>query len=153
MTSQHTPSGALSDTTGVPRHPINAAPFTQPYWDGTRDRRLLVQYCADVDRYQYFALPTNLYTSHERPQWREVEPVGELFSYTITERAPAGSFRDQEPYAVAVVTLDIGVRVMGNLIHCERADIRIGMRLSGHWLPNPDGTNLLMFEPAESKSA
>ena len=152
MTSRHTPSGALSDTTDVPRHPVTATPFTQSYRDATRDRRLLVQYCADVDRYQYFALPTNLYTSHERAQWREAEPVGELFSYTITERAPR-PFRGHEPYAVAVVTLDIGVRVMSNLIHCERPDIRIGMRLRGHWLPNPDGTNLLMFEPAESKSA
>jgi uncharacterized protein len=47
-----------------------------------------------------------------------------------------------------IVTLEEGVHVMANLVHCELDEIRIGMQVAPCWAPLPDGTHLLMFEPA-----
>ena len=48
---------------------------------------------------------------------------------------------------LAVVTLDEGVNVMANLVHCTLEEIRVGLRVVPFWAPLPNGTHLLMFEP------
>jgi uncharacterized OB-fold protein len=48
---------------------------------------------------------------------------------------------------VVTVRLDVGVDVISNLVDCDLADVRIGMRVRPHWLPQEDGTALLLFQP------
>ena len=45
---------------------------------------------------------------------RKVESSGQLISWTMIRRPPT-AFRDEGPYAVAVVKLDAGVQVTGRL--------------------------------------
>lgn len=45
---------------------------------------------------------------------RNVESSGQLISWTMIRRPPT-AFRDDGPYAVAVVKLDVGVQVTGRL--------------------------------------
>jgi uncharacterized OB-fold protein len=119
--------------------------FTRPYWEATRDQRLVIQY-DDHGRPQFFPMPISLKAARRSFSWREVEPAGELFAYTITHRAP-NSFDGPVPYVVATITLDVGVRLISNLVDCPPAAVRIGMRVSGTWLPLQDGTHLLQFRP------
>ena len=64
---------------------------------------------------------------------REFEPVkladkGTLFTYTII-RVPPQQFVDQSPFAVGIVELDDGVRLMGQLVDCDFADLKIGLKV------------------------
>ena len=52
------------------------------------------------------------------------------------------------PYAVALVDLAEGVRVMANVIDCAPDDVKVGMAVRATWQERPDGRNLLQFEPA-----
>ena len=52
-----------------------------------------------------------------------------------------------EPYVLAMVTLDEGVNVMANLIRCTEEDLKAGLRVKPYWHPLSDGRHLLLFEP------
>lgn len=136
-----------NDTLGVQRHAPTPRSFSRPFWEGTREKKLLVQYCKRSGKYQFYPRPTSIFTGrHSDLEWREVSGKGEIFTYTVARRAPE-AFRGHEPYLIATVTLDVGVNVLGNLVHCGLDEVRIGMRVRPFWAPLPNGTNLLMFEP------
>jgi uncharacterized OB-fold protein len=147
-----TMSMPVNDTLNVLRPDIAPYTFSMPYWEASREKRLLVQYCRDTGQYQFYPRPTSIFTGKRNLEWREVSAKGVLFSYTIGRR-PADIFRGHEPYCVAAVTLDVGVNIVGNLIHCDIEAIKIGMSVGPYWHPIANGMHLLMFEPASKKNA
>jgi uncharacterized OB-fold protein len=139
------------DTAGVDRLPIRPAPFTAPYWEAAREHRLVIQFCPDAQRYQFFPMPMSQFTGRRDLEWREVLATGQLYSYTVTHRGP-GPFRGHEPYVVASVDLDAGVRVIGLLVGSPPENIEIGMPVIGCWSDLPDGNSLLMFTPQAARA-
>lgn len=123
--------------------------FSRPFWEATRQKKLLIQYCRATGKPQFYPRPTSIFTGKRALEWREVSGEGSLYTYTIANRGP-GPFRGYEPYVIANVELDAGVNIIGNLIHCEPDQIVIGMRLRPYWAPLSGGMHLLMFEPNRS---
>jgi uncharacterized OB-fold protein len=70
----------------------------------------------------------------------------DLFLHDRPSRA-SPPFQGHEPFLIGLVTLDEGVNVMANIVHCGLEKIRIGLRVKPFWLPLANGTHLLMFEP------
>jgi uncharacterized OB-fold protein len=63
-------------------------------------------------------------------QHREFEPVtlpktGKIDTFTVI-RVPPSQFQDLAPYAVGVVELDNGVKIMSQIVDCEFDEIEIG---------------------------
>jgi len=143
-------SAKLNDTLSVKRDAPKPRSFSQPFWQATRDKKLLLPYCRRSGRYQFFPRAASIAAGTRDLEWREVSGRGEVFSYTIARRARP-PFQGHEPFAIVVVTLEEGVNLMANLVHCELDAIRIGMKVVPFWAPLPDGTHLLMFEPARSE--
>lgn len=137
----------LNDLLEIERPLPPARSFSAPFWEATREKRLVIQYDRVADKYQFYPRPTSIFTGRRGTlEWREVSGRGALFSYTIVRRARP-PFRDREPYVVAMVTLDEGVNVMSNIIGCVEEDLAAGLRVKPYWHPLPDGRNLLLFEP------
>jgi uncharacterized OB-fold protein len=67
----------------------------------------------------------------ENIDYKLVSGSGTVWSYTIVRFAHgnAGHLGLEVPYAVVLVTLDEGVRMMGNLIACPPEQVKIGMRV------------------------
>ena len=138
---------ALNDLLDVERPLPPVRSFSVPFWEATREKRLLVQYDRVAEAYQFYPRPTSIHTGRRANlEWREVSGKGEVFSYTIVRRARP-PFRDKEPYVLAMVTLDEGVNVMANLIRCTEDELAAGLRVKPYWQPLPDGRHLLLFEP------
>ena len=136
----------LNDTSSVKRS-FNRFAFTLPYWEATRDKKLLLQYCKATQKYQHFPRPVSIFTGRVRDiEWREARGHGAVAAYTVAHRGTL-AFRGAEPYAVIKVTLDEGVNFISNMVRCTTEDLRIGMRVEPHWHPLDDGTHLLMFQP------
>jgi len=136
----------LNDTLDVKRD-IKHFDFSMPYWEATRQKKLLIQYCKATGKYQHFPRPVSIFTGRRRDiEWREVSGKGTLFSYTIAHRGTP-LFRGSEPYAVVNVTLDIGVNVIANMVNCKAEELKVGMKAKPYWHPLEDGTHLLMFQP------
>ncbi len=65
--------------------------------------------------------------SQEMEKTKLVE-TGKVLTYTII-RVPPHQFVDQAPYAVGIVELDDGVKIMGQVVDCDFEDIKIGMKV------------------------
>src|ERR1700719_1292310 len=109
----------LNDTLSVAREPPRPRTFSQAYWDATREKRLLIQYDKRSGKYQFFPRATSIYDGRRNLDWREVSGRGEVFSYTIVYGARP-PFQGHEPFVIGLVTLDEGVNVMTNIVHCAR---------------------------------
>lgn len=139
-------SNSLNDTLSVARPTPRTFRFSKPFWDATRDRKILLQYCRATGRYQFYPRPVSLFTGRRDLEWREVSGKGQIFAFTVAHigRPP---FAGHTPYLIATVTLDEGVNMIANVIRCPMDSIAVGMRVRPTWAPLPDGTNLLLFEP------
>ena len=134
-----------NDTTAWQRPAPQPTSFTQPFWDATRERRLLLQYCTVARKFQHYPRPVSIYTGRHTIEWRAVAGTGQVYAFTVTHRAPP-AFRGQEPYIVAAIELDEGVRLMSNIVGCRPADVRVGARVRLAWAPTADGFNFPVFE-------
>lgn len=121
--------------------------FTRPFWDATREKRLLIQYDRVAQAYQFYPRATSIFTGKaSNLEWREVSGKGQIFTYTVARRARP-PFRDHEPFWLAMVALDEQVNIMANIVRCTQEQMAIGLRVRPHWAPLSDGRNLLLFEP------
>lgn len=125
---------------------IRQLPFSKPFWDATREKRLLLQYCPQADIYQFFPRPVSIATGLTDLEWREVDGRGEIYSYSVTHVGPK-QFKGCEPYVVIIARLDAGVDIVSNIVNCADEDLRIGLRIRPFWMPLEDGRHLLLFEP------
>jgi uncharacterized OB-fold protein len=133
--------------TPAPRLPeIVPSKFSQPFWEATREKRLLLQYCPRSAQYQFFPRPLSIFTGRRDLEWREVSGRGTLYTYTLI---PDSSVATQErPVRIlAIVELAEGVRMLSNIGNVALEALRIGMPLVPLWEPLPNGMHLLKFQP------
>ena len=103
----------------VYRKPIPVpTPETQFFWDKCKEHELWLQRCQDCKHiffYPRMHCPQCL--SDEVPGFR-ASGKGTLWTYMINHRAVPG-FEDDAPYAIAVVQLEEGPRMMSNIVGIE----------------------------------
>lgn len=54
---------------------------------------------------------------------------GELATYTIIRIAPSG-FGDLAPYAIGIINLEEGIKIMGQITDCNPEELKIGTKLT-----------------------
>lgn len=98
-----------------------------PFFEAAARGELVIQRCKETGQYQYYPRAGSVYTMGE-VEWVKVAGKGKLYSFTIIRKNPADPvFAKLCPYAVVMVELPEGLRIFGNLTHCEAEDVRIGM--------------------------
>lgn len=136
-------SGSPSaDQRPVPR----PSDFSLPFWAATKERRLLLQYCHDTGRYQFFARPVSLFTGKRNLEWREASGKGRVYTYTQVHHPPTPAWAAHVPYIVGSIELDEGVRIMAHVVNCAPEKVAIGMRVRLAWESRGE-FNLPVFEP------
>lgn len=93
-------------------------PETQPYWDGAVAGELRIQRCLDCREYFFYPRPFCPRCLEARVEWVTVSGRAKLHSYVINHR-PAPGFEAEAPYAIAVVELAEGPRMMTNIVGVE----------------------------------
>ncbi len=61
--------------------------------------------------------------------WQPSSGRGRVFTWTVTHRATDPAFAEHLPYAVLVVELDEGPRVVGNLVDLAPSELRLDRRV------------------------
>ncbi len=136
----------LNDSLTIKRD-IKHYDFGMPFWEATRAKKLVIQYCKITKKYQHFPRPVSIFTGRRRDiEWHEVSGRGTVFSFTIAHRGPP-AFHGAEPYAIASVTLDVGVNVIAGMVKCTAEQLKIGMKVKPYWHPLDNGEHLLMWQP------
>ncbi|MEV4921949.1 bifunctional MaoC family dehydratase N-terminal/OB-fold nucleic acid binding domain-containing protein [Streptomyces roseoverticillatus] len=109
-----------------------------PFWEGVAAHKLLIQRCTACGTLRFPWLPGCGRCGS--PGWRTVEACGSgtVHSYVVVHHPPFPAF--DPPYAVALVELAEGVRMISNITGVPYDAVRIGMsvdlefiRVDGEW--------------------
>ncbi len=93
-------------------------PETQHFWDGTRAGELRLQRCDACSNVYFPPRPFCPSCASRKVSVFKASGKGKLYSYVINHRPAAPGFTP--PYAIAVVELDEGPRMMSNIIDCPQ---------------------------------
>ena len=98
-----------------------------PFWDGMREEKLMLQRCASSGEH-LFPPVTFCPGSLERPEWVQASGRGTVFSWIVVRHpVPRDIYAEDVPYVVAIVALEEGCRMTGNIIGCAPEEVRAGM--------------------------
>ena len=130
----------------VPKPLPRPTPLTQPFWDATKEHRLLMPRRTDGT---YFWYPRVLEpgTLADGWTWAPVSGRGTVYSYTIDRRGTAQAFAPDVPYVIAIVELDEGPHFTTNIVGCAPGDVRIGMAVEAAFDDVDDAITLVKFRP------
>ncbi|MEV0988386.1 bifunctional MaoC family dehydratase N-terminal/OB-fold nucleic acid binding domain-containing protein [Streptomyces sp. NPDC049949] len=128
----------------------------QGFWDGVADHKLLIQRCTACATLRFPWLPgCNACASLD---WDTVEAsgAGTVFSYVVMHHPPFPAFTAHEnpaaaggPYAVALVELAEGVRMVSNITGVPYDKVRIGMPVQLEFLRVDEDLELPVFRGSE----
>jgi uncharacterized OB-fold protein len=83
-----------------------------------------------------------------RYTWTPSSGRGRVFSWTVTHRPIDPAFADELPYAVLVVEMDEGVRVVANLRGLEPAGLVLDLPVVAELERRSETVGLVFFRPA-----
>lgn len=115
MTSATEPSRPLP-------HPSE---LTQPFWDATKEGRMVIQQCSTCKSFVWTPQMACRKCLTPTLEWTEVSGKGTVYTYVVLHKAAHPAFT--APYAIAVVELDEGPKFFTDLVEVNVDDIAIGM--------------------------
>ena len=123
-------------------------PETQHFWDGTRVNELRLQRCADCHKAYFPPRPFCPACASAQVAVFKASGRGRLYSYVIHHR-PVPGFTP--PYAIAVVELEEGPRLMTNIVDCPQTPeaLQLDMPLQVTFVAQNDKITLPLFRPAK----
>jgi uncharacterized OB-fold protein len=80
-------------------------------------------------------------------EWALASGRGVVYSWTVTHRPLDPGFADEVPYAVLVVEMEEGPRVVGNLRGLAPSELTIGLPVEVEFEPVADQVALTHFHP------
>ena len=107
-------------------------PVTQPFWDATKEHRLLLQRCAKGHVFYYARTHCPECLSND-VTWVEASGRGKLYSYTVARRPQAPEFAEDVPYIIAAITLEEGPRMTSLLVEADPDNVRIDGPVEVAW--------------------
>jgi uncharacterized OB-fold protein len=144
----------MTDTaTDKPRPTRFEPPATEanePFWEASREQRFLVQRCDRCDHpifYPREVCPTCLQS--DQLAWTESEGRGVVHAISVQHKPANPMMADRVPYAVAIVELADGIRLMSNIVVDDPESVAVGDPVQLTWEPLSDGRHLPQFEPAK----
>jgi hypothetical protein len=100
----------------TPRKAIpSPTPDSTHYWDGTKVGELRLQRCGTCEHSFFYPRSSCPHCGSTDVPWFVATGRGTLHTYVISHRAAPG-FDDQTPYAIAVVQLEEGPRMLTNIV-------------------------------------
>ena len=100
---------------------------TQPFWDGCRDHRFLVQRCLECGAPRWPPGPMCPECQSTATEWIASSGRGTLYSWVVATHPVHPVLVDQVPYVVGLIELEEGVRVVGNVGGCPPEAVEAGL--------------------------
>lgn len=119
---------------------------TEGYWQAAKQGRLVVQGCRACGHRQFYPRTLCLGCESDQVEWSETSGFGTIYTFTINYRAPNAFMKARLPYAVAVIELDEGVRMVANILNAPPEAIAIGKRVRVVFEKACDDITLPQFE-------
>jgi uncharacterized OB-fold protein len=142
-------------TMDVPRYlkPLpSPTPDSEPYWEGCREGELRLRRCSDCARFRFYPRAICPFCGADRYEWVVASGRGVVHAVTVVHRGPTKAFAPDCPYAVALIELAEGPRMMSNVIGCAPDEVAIGMPVEVVFDRVTDEIALPKFRPAGDRA-
>lgn len=119
---------------------------TQPFWDATREGRLVLPRCDACEFVIWYPRRFCPACGSRNVSWFDAGGTGSVYTFTVVTKG-GGAYRDAGPYVLAFVELDEGPRLMTNLVDVQPDAVFVGQRVTVVFTPTEDGNALPRFRP------
>ncbi|MFK8040926.1 Zn-ribbon domain-containing OB-fold protein [Congregibacter sp.] len=102
--------------------------FSEPWFKACNEGRLLIQRCESCGHHQFYPRIVCRNCGAAEPAWVEASGKGLIVSFTVVRRPISEAYA--APYVVALVDLEEGPRMMGNIVSAPLEGLGIGMAVS-----------------------
>ena len=99
------------------------------FWTKAAEGVLVVPKCKECARTFWHPRPRCPHCGSERIDWIRGTGEGTVHTFTVVRQSSDPYFKTRLPYAVAMIDLDEGVRIMTNIVDTPLDTLRIGMRV------------------------
>jgi uncharacterized OB-fold protein len=126
---------------------------SKPYWDALRERRLMIPRC---DECKEFWFPPSFLCPHcssAKWTWAQASGKGRIFSYVVYHRVYHPGFADEVPYAVAVIELAEGPRMISNVVGIAPEKLVCDMPVEITYVDITEDRTIPKFRPAPGVDA
>jgi uncharacterized OB-fold protein len=123
---------------------------SKPYWNALRDHRLLMPHCDDCG-HSWF--PPSLLCpacNSSKIGWKQSSGRGTVFSFVVFHRVYHPGYEGEVPYAVGLIELEEGPRIVSNVIGLPTDQIACGMPVKIVYDDIVENVTIPKFEPVES---
>lgn len=122
--------------------------LARPFWQNLAKGRLCFERCSRCGAFRHPPGPICAACHSFDSEWVEAQGVGRLFSYTIVRQAAHPAVADWLPYAIGLVALAEGVRMVGRIETQDLASLRVEMPLRSELRRYSSDFALPVFVPA-----
>lgn len=126
-------------------------PETQHFWDGCKEGELRLQRCCNCAETWFPPRPFCPSCACREVEVYKASGKATLLSYVISHRGHPGF--GKEPYAIAVVTLEEGVKMMTNIVDCpqtpEAMVLDMPLEVTFEQQTRDENIFIPLFRPAE----
>ena len=136
-------------------NPAESKPLPSPdadsaaYWAGLREGRLLLQHCLDCGHVQVYQQGLCRHCLSDHLEHRPASGRGRVFSWSVVHRAPGPAFRGDTPYAVLLVDLEEGPRMISALVQGDPHAVHEGLAVELACETVAEGVVLPKFRPVD----
>jgi uncharacterized OB-fold protein len=102
--------------------------ITGRFQEGLAHKQLLLPWCNSCGKCHFYPRTACPHCWSKDYDWRPAAGTGVVHSFTIVRSNPPTTFAAMVPYAIAIVALDEGVRLLTNLVGDFEA-VKIGDRV------------------------
>ncbi|HEX4892841.1 MAG TPA: Zn-ribbon domain-containing OB-fold protein [Hyphomicrobiaceae bacterium] len=125
-----------------------ADPDSKAYWQGLKEGRLLLQHCKDCAHVQIYQQAICRRCGSEALEHRPASGRGIVHSFSVVHRAPGPAFKQDTPYAVLLVELAEGPRMISSLVDGDPMTVGFDMPVELVCERISDEVVLPRFKPA-----
>ncbi len=120
---------------------------SRAYWQGLKEGKLLLQHCAACAHVQLYQQAICRRCGSESLEHRAASGRATVHSFSVVHRAPGPAFKQDTPYAVLLVELDEGPRMITSLVGADPMSVRFDMQVELVCEPVSDEVWLPRFRP------
>jgi hypothetical protein len=122
-------------------------PLVEAFWKQCSERRLCFQRCTECGAWRHPPRVLCARCGSPRWNWERSSGRGRIFSWTVTHQELVRNFPEPVPYAVIVVELEEGVRMVSGLRGLPWQQLAIDLPVKVVFEDVGDGMKLPFFEP------
>jgi len=130
-------------TKPIPR----VTPELAPFFEASKRGQLVVQKCESCGTLRFPPRPLCSRCLSPHAAWTPVSGRGEVYSFNVMHQVYHPGFAPEIPYAVVVVKLEEGAKMLSNLVGIKPHEIRCGMPVEVIFERLSDEVSLPKFRP------